>query len=459
MALAMAIVIAGCDGQGPKLAQIYDRAAKHHDAQRNPVIVIPGIMGSKLIDTETQAIVWGAFSGQYANPQTTKGVRLLSLPMRRGAVLADLQDGVVPDGALDRVNISLLGLPISLRAYRDILLTLGVGGYRDELFGESGSVDYGDDHYTCFQFDYDWRRDNVENARRLHDFVLQKRAYVAAEIENRYGVANAEVKFDIVAHSMGGLVTRYFLRYGETGLPDGDQAPQPTWAGAKYVDKVILVGTPNAGSINALQFLIEGRRFAPFIPRYPAAALGTMPSIYQLLPRPRHRPVVDESGNPVDFLDAEVWKRNRWGLADPNSDQVLKRLLPDVESQDARRAIAQEHLAKSLKRARRFFAALDAPAIAPPGVEFHLFAGDAMATSAGGVVDSETGLFWINAYAPGDETVTRASALMDERRDDDWSPKLRSPIKWDSVRFLFKSHLGMTSDAGFSDNVLFLLLE
>ena len=89
--------------------------------------------------------------------------------MRRGAPLSALDDGIEPDGVLDTVDISFVGLPLQLNAYAHILATLGAGGYRDEELGIAGAIDYGDDHFTCFQFPYDWRRDNVERARiRCH---------------------------------------------------------------------------------------------------------------------------------------------------------------------------------------------------------------------------------------------------------------------------------------------------
>jgi len=125
-----------------------------------------------------------------------------------GKPLSAGHDGIEPKGALESITVDVLGLPVSLDAYAAILATLGVGGYRDESLGLAGSVDYGDDHFTCFQFDYDWRRDNVESAARLGRFIEAKKAYVSAEMAKRYGVKNAEVKFDIVAHSMGGLVAR-----------------------------------------------------------------------------------------------------------------------------------------------------------------------------------------------------------------------------------------------------------
>ena len=60
---------------------------------------------------------------------------------------------------------------------------------------------------------------------------------------------------------------------------------------------------------------------------------------------------------------------------------------------------------------------------------------------------------------PGDGTILRSSALMDERLGGDWTPILQSPIAWRNVNFVFKDHLGITSDHNFTDNLLYLLLE
>src|SRR5262245_13321331 len=95
---------AGCGQsiQVPDINGLYTRTARYRDAPRNPVIVIPGILGSKLTDDVTGRIVWGAFAGSYANPQTAEGARLVALPMREGASLRELRDDVQPRGALDR---------------------------------------------------------------------------------------------------------------------------------------------------------------------------------------------------------------------------------------------------------------------------------------------------------------------------------------------------------------------
>jgi len=48
---------------------------------------------------------------------------------------------------------------------------------------------------------------------------------------------------------------------------------------------------------------------------------------------------------------------------------------------------------------------------------------------------------------------------MDERLDEGWTPVLKSPIDFHGVTFLFDSHLGITKNPVFADNVLHLLLE
>jgi len=347
-------------------------------------------------------------------------------------------------------------------AYVEILNSLGIGGYRDESEGLSGSVDYGTDHFTCFQYPYDWRRDIVESARALHEFLLEKRGGVQRQLSIRYGMADPQVRFDIVAHSMGGLVARYYLRYGTADLPEDGSLPELTWAGAEMIQRVVLVGTPNAGVLRGVLDLVEGRNFGPLLPRYQPAVLGTFPGGYQLLPRSRHTPLVqDSNGEPLklDIFDVEVWKRLQWGLADPEQDEVLQQLLPEVQSAQKRRAIALDHLAKCLERARRFMAALDLPAEPPPGTELHLLAGDSKPTDQTLSVNRETGEVRGESRGPGDGVVLRSSALMDERRPEAWTRRLISPIHWSSVTFLSASHLGLTKDPAFTNNVLYLLLE
>ncbi len=443
----------------PDLGGLYNRAAVRSHLEGNPVIVIPGILGSKLRDSESGQLVWGAFEKGTTNPETPEGARLIAIPMKKGAPLSELTDSVHSDGALDIVKVSLFGLPIELNAYVNILTTLGVGGYVDEAIAsnDANQIDYGDDHFTCFQFDYDWRLDNVENARRLGEFIKEKRAYILEEYKKR-GIEREEVKFDIVAHSMGGLLTRYYLRYGEEDLPSDGSLPELTWAGADYVEKAIIIGTPSAGAVGSVETLVHGRDIGPFLPKYEPAIIGTFPSLYQQMPRTRHKAVRDQNGASIDLGDPETWELYGWSLMDPEQDRVLEWLLPEVPNAAERREIALDHLTKSLERGIQFQEALDVPATPPANLKLYLIAGDAIPTGAGLTV-LETGELEVTNYTPGDGTVTRSSALMDERVGGQWNLRLVSPVKWSNVMFIFTDHLGLTKSPVFSDNVLYLLLE
>ena len=242
----MATLLSGCSHIGATDAEvnsIYRRSAQYHQPDRNPVIVIPGLMGSRLVDIDSGQTVWGAFDAKAADPQTDEGARLMSLTISDDKDLSSLKDNIEPDGVLDKIKIKLFGIPLVVRAYAGILATLGVGGYRDQDLGLN-SIDYGDDHFTCFQFDYDWRLSNVDNAQRLKVFIDEKREYVRAAYKARYDLDVDDIKFDIVAHSMGGLIARYFLRYGDTKLDEiRDEDPVP-WLGKSDIGRLILVAPP-----------------------------------------------------------------------------------------------------------------------------------------------------------------------------------------------------------------------
>ena len=457
-------LLAGCTLRydAPDLGDLYSQAAQYEGPERRAIIVIPGILGSTLVDQETGTTAWGAFSGGYAKPGKPEGARMVALPMRKGAALEDLRDGVVATRVLDRLQVRLLGLPVQLQAYFQMIEVLGAGGYRDETLGLSGAVDWGNEHFTCFQFPYDFRRDNVENARRLQEFILEKRTYIQQEMQRRYGVEDSKVRFDIVAHSMGGLLTRYFLRYGGADLPEDGSLPALTWKGAEYVDRVILVAPPNGGALETLVNLVEGRSFGPVLPSYAPAILGTFPSTYQMVPRGRHGAFVwDSEGQEriEDPLDVQLWQKMGWGLADEDQDEVVQWLLPGESSPGERRRVVIDHLEKSLTRARRFTAALDRPATPPSGLHLYLVAGDAVPTSRVVAVHPTSGKLRIVDQGPGDGSVLRTSALMDERVGREWSPTLQSPVVWNSTLMLFTNHLGLTRDPIFVDNVLYWLLE
>jgi len=457
------ILLSACGSDdAPNLGGLYSDLAKADNPDRNPIIVIPGVLGSKLVDTDSGTVAWGEIGRGLENPKKDEEIRRIALPMHEGKTLQELRDNVITDSVLESIKITIYGVTVEKNAYGNILASLGVGGFINENYGETKTIDYGDRHYTSFQFAYDWRRDLVEAAKQLHEYILEKRTYVQKEIAKRHGIENKDVKFNIVAHSMGGLVARYYLRYGVADLPDDGSLPPLTWAGSRFVEQVVLIGTPNAGSIDTFRLLIEGSHLAPGLPSFDAAILGTMPALYQLLPRARHGHVVSGIETNQEFMDPYdpvLWEQMGWGLANPELDSTLQVLLPEVKDKETRIKIALNHQRKSLMRAKAFAQALDIPAVTPPGLSINLIAGDAVDTTDVIKVNTETGELENYKTGPGDGKVLRSSALMDERVGSNDKGRLKTPIQWANVLFLFSDHLGLTTDPVFTDNILYMLLE
>ena len=470
-ALIVAMMIGGCSSlinldrerDEADLSTIYDRSGTYRGPDRVPVIIVPGILGSRLHNPISGRLIWGAFDGTAADPGDPDQLRAIALPIGKGDErLIELTDDVVPVGVLDRARVNALFLPYELKIYAGIMRALVVGGCIDEELNRAGALKFKSDEFTCFQFPYDWRRDNVDSARNLAGFIEMRSRAVAEQREKRFGIKRRPVKFDIVAHSMGGLLVRYYLMYGAQDLPRDGSLPKLTWEGARNVDKVILVATPNAGSVLALKYLVEGRRFGFLMPHYPPALLGTFPSLAQLLPRSRHQLVLwdGSKARPVqDVLDPDLWKRFGWGLASPRQEQVLAQLIPNVPDAGERRRRALALQSRSLARAKPFRAAIVRPAAPPPHLKIHLVAGDTMDTPKRLSIDSRNGELRILDTGKGDGVVLRQSALLDERMGAEWSPWLRSPIRFQATLFLPFEHIELTSNATFRDNLLYWLLD
>ena len=433
---------------------IYRRAARHDPANRNPVIVIPGILGSKLIAPGADRQVWGDLRRGTAQPGFAEGAQLVGLPMKVGVALDQLRGEAETDGTLDEIKGKFAGMPIRKRVYGDILSAMGVS-----LSGQESKYtpEYdGRGLATAFEFDYDWRRSLDESAIRLQRFIQQATRFIQAQRGNY-----EPVTFDVVAHSMGGLVLRYFLQYGGQLVPYDGSIPRPTWEGAASIETVVIVATPNAGSMFSLGRLVQGLEKTPIHPKYDPTLIGTMPALYQLLPRNRHKPlrIPGESAVP-DLFDLNVWVRLGWGLASPSKDRERAWLLPGVETDKERHDIALDHLQKCLRSARSFHHAVDTIATPPPPhLRMHLIVGDSLLTPIRAAAKPGDTTLTYERMAPGDKTVLRSSVLLDERIGGTWTPRLRSPLKWNSITFVPCNHIQITRHPTVIDNVLFRLLE
>ena len=65
--------------KAPDLGGLYNSLVQNESPYRNPVVLIPGLMGSKLVDSESGSVVWGAFGSGSVNANSPDGAKLLCL--------------------------------------------------------------------------------------------------------------------------------------------------------------------------------------------------------------------------------------------------------------------------------------------------------------------------------------------------------------------------------------------
>ena len=266
---------------------------------KTPVILIPGLTGSELFNSRTGQKVW----------YKTRRVRTDDLRLPIGQNLAANRDSLVPGDILRDVKAGPLPRTDIYGGFIAAMQTLG--GYREARWDAPPPRGY---ENAIYVFPYDWRRDNVENARLL----IRK----IETLKRRLGRPN--LKFNIVGHSMGGLIARYAAMYGDADIPAGDAAPTPTWAGARHMDKLIIMGTPNEGSPLSLKNMLNGFNVfgvdvnLPFVQNLSKFDIFTIPAAFELLPAPGTWKVFDENLAPieVDLYDAATWTKYGWNVID-----------------------------------------------------------------------------------------------------------------------------------------------
>ena len=459
--VVISVITAGCNATGSYTSNekfsesivgpIEKMEVNYQGIYRNPIIIVHGFLGSNLVDKTTGENVWGKFLGIEGFTVSDGKLRALAIPMELGKPLNEITDTTVPAGTLDTVTVKIMGINFKENVYLNLVDILQNGGFQSENLPLAPGRTYN----TLFQFAYDWRRDLQWNATKLHEFILEKRKYMQEQYRLMYGIKDYDVQFDLIGHSMGGLVARYYLRFGAADLPSDGKKLKITWAGSKYVDRLFILGTPNAGYLDTILEMQKGTDTPPF----PPALLGTWPTYYQMMPVPSRRSVVyaDDQSKVVDMFDVKVWEKMKWGLADPAQDGNLKILLPNVKDAAERRRIALDHLDKCLKRAKIFIEVMEIKAQPPKDVRLYLVLGNAVKTTRRATANAQTGELKVIEYAPGDGKVTESSALFDNRAGKTWMPYFTSPIDWRGMLQLRAAHMGITTDPTFKDNILFLL--
>lgn len=452
--LLMVLLTASCSTglPLPDLSLLYRNEAKIQGADRQLLITVPGFLGSQLVDTSNDKILWGDGIRLIANLKSDETLQELALPFSDGdGPNHRLRDTVEAGRILQSTTARIFGLPIEVDVYSGILNTLRAGGWVPVTDMSASDLDSGQ-RPSIFSFSYDWRLDLEELVAQFDAFVRDQHAN--QRLDKTQGL-------DLIAHSMGTLIARYYLMYGTQKLPKDGTMPKVTWAGAKFFRNVILVAPPNAGSATAFHDLINGSPLGPLQPVFPAPLAGSIFSTYLLMPRERHKRVVfSDTGEAVPIYDPKLWQRYGWSVASPKAADFLRAAMPDVADPALRRARALRFQAEALSRAKRFHRALDRPENRlPEGLTLYMVVGGSHKTPATAEVDRETGKVTIGSHEEGDGTVLRVSSLLDERQGANSRLALATPLAYSSVLFLPEDHIGLTQSPVFGDNLLFWLLQ
>lgn len=233
------------------------------DVRRTPVIIIPGIMGTELLRADNHRLIWLDSFSLFTDIFDSF---LFDLALE--------DDGQTPDmrrrcehNITDCTNNSLRCFPFAcvpggttmtpgfqvpgFRAYDSLLNFLDSSGYQGGR--------------NLFFFGYDWRLDLIAQTKELRQ-----------TIERHTGSATNKV--DIIAHSMGGLLTRAYLeRYAED----------------PRIRSIIYLGTPHLGAPRAFSTLLGHTNILrDFNGKFPFLNLNTQTfishnaaAVYQLLPQ------------------------------------------------------------------------------------------------------------------------------------------------------------------------------
>ncbi len=219
-------------------------------ASHNPVLIIPGIMGSEL---------WAGSEKIWPNPR-----HLLTHPE-----MATLSDDCRLEARQLVSEVVVVPNFIKLAQYNRL------SEHLEETLGyERGK--------NLLEFPYDWRRDNRLSARKLGQAIdaWQERC------------PEARGPITIIAHSLGSLVSRYYV---------------DCLGGKAKVKRILFLGGPHYGVPKAVSLLMFGPDILPFgfMTERLRGVISTFPSAYQILPT--YPCVVDRKGQKVNVLTEDGW--------------------------------------------------------------------------------------------------------------------------------------------------------
>jgi len=291
-------------------------AAPDHVRQfESAIILVPGYYGTRLVRETDGRLIFISLT------QALFGDQSLTLPVPglgfEGTV--NLQ----PDGILDEIRV--VPLFYSIDVYGSLLDRLRLSNKENQ---------------EVISFAYDWRGDLMEAVRSLDVLIRRLRAEGKKDIS-------------VVAHSMGGLIVSYYLRYG---TQDIDSAVE-NWKGAKSLKSVVLAGVPFLGVMHSFRNMNFGVKVGLNSSLLSSEAYASFPAGYYTLPVSDSDVLLTPELKPLKgrIRNAEHWRQSEWGLFN-----TLRTFSTEIVQRRA------AYTSFWLHRSKRFLELIQAP-LATPG--------------------------------------------------------------------------------------------
>ena len=446
--IASGLAAAGCAAfDRPRLGVMYGSISRPDD--QPPLILIPGAFGSSLRKRSSGREIWPVSDSKLLFSDYHE----LGLPIDPATLEPDARNA-------EAYAVFREGLGRDF--YGDLIDTLQrVGGYERRW---PGVPPRNGDSCALYHYVYDFRLDGVQAARGLAELIARIRA----------DFGDPQLKVDVVAHSGGGMIARYFVRHGTRDLP-ATGALEPTYEGAAAIRRLLLVGTPNLGTLQPVLSLLRGEEIG--LRRIPPEVVATCTGITEMMPHPAVPWLIDLQGARVDadLYDIATWRDFGWSVFDPVIAQ--RTIANHGGGAEGRRylAVLREYLDRNLHRGRTFansFATQPDPRDVPTWV----FGGDCAPTLARLVVEGVGGRHFARErvadiaapaardyeqlmHEPGDAVVTRSS-LLGRRTLDIAAPRAaEESLRIAHTVFLCEKHQQLMGNASFQDNLLHALFS
>jgi pimeloyl-ACP methyl ester carboxylesterase len=386
--LLLILSLSGCSRQ-------HMAAPDHAPNAESAIIVVPGYYGTRLVhEADSSPMFISVREVLFGDQSLTLPIPGLGFEKTIVLKPADILD-----------EVSVVPFVYSIDVYGSLLDRIWASGTTSR---------------EVIPFTYDWRGDLMEAVRSLDVLIRRLRGEGKKDIS-------------IVAHSMGGLIISYYLRYG---TQDIDTALE-TWEGAGEISRVVMAGVPFLGAMNSFRNMNHGATFGWNSSLLSYEAYASFPASYYLLPVAESDELLTPELKPLHGVirNAGQWGQSEWGLL-KNKQTLSKEIV------DGRAAYLSFWLCRSEQFLERLHAPLSTPSPHQPSL-LYLYA-KGTSTLAKGVWTGKAGkgpdslLFedpdplaagpagnHPTVYADGDGTVTVSSAWLPAAYRQSFQPTIR----------------------------------